>query len=78
MKKVKNKQFIIKKKQIGKVLMITGLLGIFFSILEPIFVTKGCFGYGIADVLIYVVPIAMLIVGYRIYNNSEINKADNN
>jgi len=44
------------------------LFGLLYSILEPLFVINGCFGYGIIDVLIYVVPIAMLIIEYRIYS----------
>ena len=59
MKKAKNIQPSKGKKQIGKVLMIVGLLGIAYSILEPLFVIKGCFGYGILDLLIYILPIVM-------------------
>lgn len=51
--------------------MITGLLGISYSIVELIFVIKGCFGFGIIDILIYVTPIVALIIGYRIYSKNE-------
>ena len=71
MKRAKNKKSAKGNRQLGKLLMAIGLLGILYSILEPLFVTKGCFGYGIIDVLIYVVPIAMLIIGYRIFNRNE-------
>ena len=71
MKRAKNKKSAKGNKQLGKLLMAIGLLGILYSILEPLFVIKGCFGYGIIDVLIYVVPIVILVIGYRVYNRNE-------
>ena len=59
------------KKLIGKLLMIAGLIGIMYCLIEPYIVHNGCFGYRIVDVLIYLFPIVAIIMGYRIYSKNE-------
>lgn len=71
MKKAKKKQVNTKRKRMGKLLMVLGLLGIVYALLEPLFIIRGCFGYGFIDSLIYIVPIGMLLIGYRIYSKHE-------
>jgi len=70
--KQKNRQFDkSNRKQLGQILMILGLLGIGFSIIEPLIAHIGCFGYSFYSVLLDILPIAMLIIGYRVYSLNE-------
>lgn len=71
MKKAKNSTRNYEKKRVGKLLMILGLIGITYAVLEPIFIIRGCFGYGIIDALIYIVPIGLLLIGYNVYSKYE-------
>lgn len=61
-----------RKQLVGKLLMMAGALGILILILAPFFVIRGCFGYDfVSEALMYLVPTAMLIIGYKIYSKYE-------
>jgi len=51
--------------------MVGGLIGILYSMIEPLLVNMGCFGYGLRDVLVYIIPIALLVTGYKVYSRNE-------
>jgi len=60
----------------GKVLFLVGILGFTIKLIEPIIITKGCFGTDyLYEILTFGIPIAMIVVGYKkIYPKVEKKK----
>ncbi len=53
-------------KLIGKLLLIFGLIGLSVKLMEPIIITKGCFGYDYTyEVISFGVPIIFIIIGFK-------------
>ena len=52
---------------IGKILMLIGLIGIILKLIEPLIITKGCFGYDyIYEFISFGIPIIILVIGFRL------------
>lgn len=53
-------------KLIGKLLLILGLIGLSIKFMEPLIVTKGCFGYDYTYELIsFGIPIIFTVIGFK-------------
>ena len=71
MKMVNKLERNLAKKKLGKLLMMVGLLGFFLPFLLSILMIQICFDYEIIYALIYIVPVCLLIIGYKIYSKHE-------
>lgn len=54
------------RKSLGKLLIVAGVIGLISKIIEPILITKGCFGYDyVYEIVSFGIPIVLIFIGYK-------------